>query len=99
MDEPVTVEQVRGTFPLAPAVLSAPSTGEGTPLANAREFRRALEQAFNESYRRLTERIEVVATDRGDVSTENMVYMEGGNFLIGNDFIRESARAGPRRLG
>ncbi|MBX3176641.1 MAG: SUMF1/EgtB/PvdO family nonheme iron enzyme [Candidatus Hydrogenedentes bacterium] len=93
MDEPVTVEQVRQD--VSPSLLQvlkrALHPEKEHRWQNAREFRRALEQAFNESYRRLTEQIEVVATDRGDVSTENMVYMEGGNFLMGNDAIRESA--------
>lgn len=92
MDEPVTVEQVRED--VAPSILQVlkKSMHEDKEhrWQNAREFRRALEGAFNDSYRRLTERVEVT-TERGSVSTENMVFMEGGNFLMGNDSLRESA--------
>ena len=93
MDEPVTVEQVRED--VSPSILQVLKKSLHTEKEhrwqNAREFRRALEQAFNESYRRLTELIETVKTDRGSISTENMVFMEGGNFNMGNDSIRECA--------
>lgn len=93
MDEPVTVEQARQD--VSPSILQVLKKSLHTEKEhrwqNAREFRRALEQAFNESYRRLTERMEVTTTDGASVSTENMVYMEGGNFNMGNDTIRECA--------
>ena len=92
MDEPVTVERVRED--VSPSLLQVLKKSlheeKEHRWQNAREFRRALEGAFNESYRRLTEQIEV-STDRGTVSTENMVFMDGGNFVMGNDAIRESA--------
>ncbi len=92
MDEAVTVEQVRED--VAPSLIQvlkrALHEEKEQRWQTAREFRRALEASFNDSYRRLTERIEV-NTERGAISTENMVFMEGGNFLMGNDSLRESA--------
>jgi len=92
MDEPVTVPQVRED--VAPSLIQvlkkAVYEEKEQRWQTAREFRRALEGAFNESYRRLTERVEI-STDRGAVSTDKMVFMEGGNFIMGNNALRESA--------
>lgn len=51
---------------------------------NAREFRLAVESAFDSAYRSEVARIEVTARAEA-VSTEGMVFQEGGLFLMGND--------------
>ncbi len=57
---------------------------------SAREFHDALKTAYDESYRRRTF-VESAAEGAEAVSTEDMVYLEGGNFLMGFSDVREEA--------
>jgi len=61
---------------------------ERWPSASA--FRRALLQAFEQSYRAAATTPSAY-TPSGKASTEGMVYLEGGSFLMGNDLIVEEA--------
>lgn len=56
----------------------------------ARDFRLALEQSFESSYMEEVINITTVSTG-GSVSTEKMVFLEGGYFLMGNNAVREEA--------
>lgn len=92
IDEPVTVMDVRQD--VAPSIVEVLDRAVMKPKdrrwQSAREFRKALREAYESSY----SSIEVVSytTDAGrEVSTENMVYMSGGSFLMGNNDIREEA--------
>lgn len=58
--------------------------------SSSQEFRIALMKAYDESYRSQVTQIEVQEREDGP-STEGMVYLEGGGFLMGNDKIREEA--------
>ena len=92
VDAPVTVEQVRRD--VSPGLLSvlrrAVKEEREQRWTSARDFRIALRDAYNESYRPTAANI-VVNGDRSDVSTEGMVHLEGGSFLMGNDAIRAEA--------
>jgi len=92
MDEPVTVERVRNDVsPSLLAVLKkALAEGKEKRWQSAREFRVALHDAFEESYRRGVTQIEVDGRAE-QVSTKGMVCLEGGNFLMGNNEVREEA--------
>ncbi len=57
---------------------------------SAREFRKALEYAYQASYSHL-ESARFTTSDGKEVSTDNMVYMPGGNFLMGSNDVREEA--------
>jgi formylglycine-generating enzyme required for sulfatase activity len=50
----------------------------------AREFRQALEETFETSYQRRVSVVAGAAAEGRDVSTADMVYLEGGSFLMGN---------------
>jgi len=56
----------------------------------ARDFRLALEQSFESSYMEKVINITTFNTG-GSVSTEKMVFLEGGYFLMGNNEVREEA--------
>jgi formylglycine-generating enzyme required for sulfatase activity len=58
---------------------------------SAGEFRTALLNAFDESYRRKLVTPGAERVDGRRVSTEDMVYLEGGHFLMGNNQVREEA--------
>lgn len=92
MDEPVTVEKARkDVSPSLIAVLAKALHEErDRRWQSAREFRKALEAAFNESYRRSTA-VNIVVKGERSASTANMVHLAGGSFLMGNNDIREEA--------
>jgi len=58
--------------------------------SSAQEFRIALMKAYDDSYRSVSTQIEVQERNEGP-STEGMIYLEGGSFMMGNDKIREEA--------
>lgn len=94
MDEPITVEKARkDVAPSLVAVLSrALAEDRDRRWQSAREFRTALEAAFNESYRRTSGLQPLVARSDGQqASTENMVHLAGGSFVMGCNDIREEA--------
>lgn len=91
MDEPVEVADVRPD--VAPSLLAvlekALAEEKDQRWQTARDFRKALETAFESSYKKKAPSESAAAVD-GDVgSTEGMVFMEGGRFLMGNDAVRE----------
>jgi formylglycine-generating enzyme required for sulfatase activity/tRNA A-37 threonylcarbamoyl transferase component Bud32 len=90
LDPPATVPQVRDD--VSPSILAvlerALAPEKERRWSSAREFRVALENAFEESYRR---RVTLISTTRQGTSTEGMVYLEGGNFLMGSNEVREEA--------
>jgi formylglycine-generating enzyme required for sulfatase activity/tRNA A-37 threonylcarbamoyl transferase component Bud32 len=92
VDVPVTVEQVRkDVSPGLLAVLKRALKEEREQRwASAREFRLALRDAYNESYRPSAVNTRALG-QRGEASTEGMAYLEGGSFLMGNDANRSEA--------
>ncbi|MCP4642874.1 MAG: SUMF1/EgtB/PvdO family nonheme iron enzyme [bacterium] len=86
LDEPVQVLDVRRD--VAPSLLQvlgrAIREERNARWQTAGDFRQALLTAFEESYRPAG--AAAVQSEAGrEVSTENMVYMEGGSFLMGCD--------------
>ena len=57
---------------------------------SAGEFRKQLIQAFEQSYRALST-TEAVTSSGAVVSTEDMVFLEGGRFVMGNNEVPEEA--------
>lgn len=57
----------------------------------ARDFRLALEKSFKSSYMNKSVNIITSSDKKDSVSKENMVFMEGGYFLMGNNTVREEA--------
>lgn len=85
IDEQVTVAQVRSDVsPSLFEVLDKALREErGDRWQDAGAFRKALLSAFDASYRAV-EVAEVQVGEKRTVSTEGMVYLEGGSFLMGN---------------
>jgi len=92
VDTPVTVEQVRkDVSPGLLAVLKRALKEEREQRwASARDFRIALREAYNESYKPSTLDLRTRG-ERGEASTDGMVYLEGGSFLMGNNANRAEA--------
>jgi len=57
----------------------------------AEEFRGQLTQAYQTSYRRVARPKTPTSAEARAVSTDEMVYMEGGSFLMGNDIVPEES--------
>ncbi len=57
----------------------------------ARDFRLALEKSFGDSYSEKTVNIIISSKTSHSVSTQNMAFMEGGYFLMGNNAVSEEA--------
>ena len=92
LDEPISVMEARTD--VAPSIIRtldmALEEDRDRRWQSAREFREALEKAYSGSYRRTS--ISVFDSDGGiEVSTKNMVYLDGGNFLMGSNETREEA--------
>ena len=92
MDEPAAVPNVRSD--VAPSLLAvldkALHEEKEARWQSAPEFRQALESAFEGSYRRMAVPNNIVQRER-EVSTDEMVYLEGGGFLMGNNEEPEEA--------
>jgi len=91
-DQPTKVARVRND--VSPSLLTvhdrALAEEREDRWRNAGEFRQALLDAFEQSYRGVS--APAVKTDDGkSVSTEGMVYLEGGSFLMGCDEVVEEA--------
>jgi serine/threonine-protein kinase len=91
VDEPVSVVDVRQD--VAPSIIRildrAVQKDKEARWQSAREFRKALADAYEKSYKMVDV---LVRSETGeDVSTENMVYLPGGSFLMGSDEVREEA--------
>jgi formylglycine-generating enzyme required for sulfatase activity/tRNA A-37 threonylcarbamoyl transferase component Bud32 len=93
LDEPVTVEQVRDD--VSPSLLDvlkrALSPEKEQRWQSAGDFYRALEKGYEESYGKQATLVRAPRNGHREVSTERMVYLEGGNFLMGNNAAREEA--------
>lgn len=89
VDPVVTVEQVRKD--VSPGLLQvlrrATKESREARWSSAREFRLALREAYEESYKQTA--VNIVTT--GEASTDDMVFFEGGAFLMGNNAIRSEA--------
>ena len=91
VDEPVTVMDVRQD--VSPSIVrimdKAVRKDKESRWQSANEFKKALDAAYEKSYRS----IEVLAQTQqgGDVSTDNMVYLAGGGFLMGSNEVREES--------
>ncbi|HOV73192.1 MAG TPA: bifunctional serine/threonine-protein kinase/formylglycine-generating enzyme family protein [Candidatus Hydrogenedentes bacterium] len=92
IDEQIPIPNIRRD--VSPSLMDilaralTPDRAERWPSASA--FRRALLQAFEQSYRAAATTPSAY-TPSGKASTEGMVYLEGGSFLMGNDLIVEEA--------
>jgi formylglycine-generating enzyme required for sulfatase activity/tRNA A-37 threonylcarbamoyl transferase component Bud32 len=86
MDEPVEVPQVRND--VSPALLAvlkkAVTEDRESRWQSAKEFRDNLTEAFEKSYRPV-QIPGAASSSHGEVSTEGMVYLEGGSFLMGSN--------------
>lgn len=92
LDEQVPVAQCRDDVsPSLQTVLEkAVAEEKERRWQSAREFRTAVEEAFEVSYGKSSVNI-VIPKNGKEPSTDGMVYLEGGNFLMGNDEVREEA--------
>jgi len=91
MDEPVTVMQVRDD--VAPSVIAALDKALAEEKEDrwhsARDFRLALSEAFEGSYMRSLSHVEAATEGGKQASTEGMVFLDGGSFLMGSNAVRE----------
>jgi len=92
IDAQVPIPNIRRD--VAPSLIEilnhATSQERGERWPSAAAFRQALLQAFDQSYRAAAV-TQSAYTSNGQASTEGMVYLEGGSFLMGNDVITEEA--------
>lgn len=92
VDEPVTIVDVRQD--VAPSVIEVLNKAvlheKERRWQSAVEFRKALEDAYQESYSRV-ETASITTHSGKEVSTEDMVFLPGGNFMMGSSEIREEA--------
>ncbi len=92
LDDPVRIRAVRSD--VSPSLLEvlekATRVEPGARWETAGEFRNALLEAFDHSYRPAT--AAGARTEAGrEVSTESMVFQEGGSFLMGRNDVPEEA--------
>lgn len=92
IDKPVTIVEARqDVAPSIVAVLDKALFKEkDRRWQTAADFREALREAYDLSYR-LVDVQEVVTPSGHTVSTESMVFQEGGSFLMGNNHERAEA--------
>jgi formylglycine-generating enzyme required for sulfatase activity len=92
MDEPASVPEVRSD--VSPSLMTVLDKALHEEKENrwqsAAEFRGAIEGAFQASYKRVAMPNLILQTER-EVSTDGMVYLEGGSFLMGNSEVAEEA--------
>lgn len=92
LDDQVPVPQVReDVSPSLQAVLKrAVAEEKERRWQSSADFRNALDEAFETSYGKSS--IQILVPKREDEpSTDGMVYYEGGNFLMGNNEVRDEA--------
>ncbi|MBX7257503.1 MAG: SUMF1/EgtB/PvdO family nonheme iron enzyme [Candidatus Hydrogenedentes bacterium] len=92
LDDPIEVQQARDD--VAPSLLEilnkAIKEAPEDRWQSAGDFRRSLLQAYVESYRRTP--LAAAASETGrQASTEGMLLMEGGSFLMGNNAVPDEA--------
>lgn len=92
IDEPITVVGARQD--VAPSIIrvldKALVEDKERRWQTAAKFHAALAKAYKEAYSQ-KEVVEYRTEEGMKVSTENMVYMEGGSFLMGSNEVREEA--------
>ncbi|MCL4216055.1 MAG: SUMF1/EgtB/PvdO family nonheme iron enzyme [Candidatus Hydrogenedentes bacterium] len=91
-DEPVRAKDVRKDLSPSLAAVLDKSVDEDKELRwqSAAAFRSAIDEAYEASY--MPKAAAVVQSAGGkEVSTQGMVYFEGGAFLMGNNEVREEA--------
>jgi len=92
VDTPVAVAEVRND--VSPSLLDVLRQAVNTERENrwpsAEEFRKNLEGAFEQSYRHITSQLPDVPQGTR-ASTEGMVLLEGGHFLMGYNGLEEEA--------
>lgn len=101
MDEPVTVEKARrDVSPSIIAVLAkALAEDRDKRWQSARDFADALKKAFDDSYKR-TSGMHIVTQETGrKASTENMAFLPGGSFLMGNSDMKDEGPEHEERVG
>jgi len=91
VDPPAPVEAVRND--VSPSVSSVLNTAlaenREERWGSAREFRLKLLEAFEKSYRKIF--VQPVSKGGKTVSTEGMIFQEGGSFLMGSDDFGEES--------
>ena len=92
VDEQVAVERFRSD--VAPSIMAvlnkALEQEKSARWQSASEFRKALQQAYQESYR--TRELTHVTSESGkNVSTDGMVFLEGGRFQMGCNEVADQA--------
>jgi serine/threonine protein kinase len=92
-DEPVMIGQVRNDVPPSMLAVADKAVMEEKERRwqSAGEFREAMTKALEETYKVRTSQIIVLKNRVEQASTDNMVYLEGGSFLMGNNDVREEA--------
>ncbi len=92
MDEPVTVSRVRQD--ISPSLLEvhdkARIEGRGDRWQSSSAFRRALLEAFEQSYKAISASPITVGNGKA-VSTKDMVFLDGGSFIMGCDEVEEES--------
>ncbi|NIA14011.1 MAG: SUMF1/EgtB/PvdO family nonheme iron enzyme [Nitrospiraceae bacterium] len=92
MDDPVIVERARSD--VSPSLLAvhdrALATEPQDRWQSSAAFRQALTEAFEQSYRAVSAP-QFDSDGETAASTEDMVYLEGGSFLMGNNDVPEEA--------
>jgi serine/threonine-protein kinase len=92
IDPPIEVMKVRND--VSPSLLAVLNQGLAVEKADrwqsAGEFRQRLLDAFEQSYRQATI-VPAGVAEGATVSTEDMVYLEGGSFLMGDNGVQEEA--------
>lgn len=92
VDEPVDVMNVRKDVApsIAKIINKASMEDKERRYQSAAEFHHVLESAYNVSYKQVE--VAEVTTNSGKViNTENMVFIEGGSFLMGSNEVRVEA--------
>ena len=92
LDPQVDIAQVRND--IAPSLFrlleKARAADREDRWPSAGEFRKQLKQAFEQSYR-TPSAIATVSSSGATVSTEDMVFLEGGRFMMGNNEVPDEA--------
>lgn len=92
IEEQVEIQAVRSD--VAPSIINIVNKAIQSPKEdrwqNAADFRTRLWTAFDESYRQAA-LAQIHADSRREVSTEGMVLLEGGNFIMGNSSLPDEA--------
>ncbi|HIA48237.1 MAG TPA: hypothetical protein EYN96_09800 [Candidatus Hydrogenedentes bacterium] len=88
------IEVMRARKDVAPSIVQilnrATMTQKERRYQSAAEFRNELEAAYNESYKN-SEVAEITNTSGKTIDTRNMVFIEGGSFIMGSNDVPEES--------